>query len=69
MVVYILGFGLLYLTRLQSLRLDANKLSLIKSDEVLKLAQLKILDVSNCKLENLDVKLNENSFHFRIYVY
>ncbi|CAF4165564.1 unnamed protein product, partial [Rotaria sp. Silwood2] len=49
-----IGSGLVYLTRLQSLRIDSNKLSLIRSDEVLKLAQLKTLDISDCSIENLD---------------
>jgi len=38
------------------LRIDSNKLSLIRPDEVLKLVQLKILDISDCSIENLDVK-------------
>ncbi|CAF0870408.1 unnamed protein product [Rotaria sordida] len=51
---FLLGSGLIYLTRLQSLRIDSNKLSLIRSDEVLKLSQLKTLDISDCSIENLD---------------
>ncbi|CAF3380145.1 unnamed protein product [Rotaria socialis] len=49
-----IGLGLICLTRLQSLRIDSNKLSIIKPEEVLKLAQLKILDISNCTIEHLD---------------
>ena len=37
------------------LRLDCNPLSSIRADELGKLVQLKILDVSDCPLENLDV--------------
>ncbi|CAF1074350.1 unnamed protein product [Rotaria sp. Silwood1] len=49
-----IGSGLVYLTRLQSLRIDSNKLSVIRSDEVLKLAQLKTLDISDCSIENVE---------------
>lgn len=52
------GSNLIYQTRLQTLRLDSNKLSSIRSEEVAKLTQLKMLDISECSIENLDVKLN-----------
>lgn len=50
-----LGFGLMHLTRLQTLRLDSNKLSLVRSDELIKLTQLKSLDLSDCPIDNIDV--------------
>ncbi|CAF4444875.1 unnamed protein product, partial [Adineta steineri] len=50
-----IGFGLVYLTRLQLLRIDSNNLTSIRSEEISKLSQLKILDVSDCSIENLDV--------------
>ena len=50
------GFGLMHLTRLQTLRLDSNKLTLIRSDELVKLTQLRNLDLSDCPIENLDVR-------------
>ncbi|CAF1226385.1 unnamed protein product [Adineta steineri] len=49
-----IGFGLVYLTRLQLLRIDSNNLTSIRSEEISKLSQLKILDVSDCSIENLD---------------
>ncbi len=57
-----LGLSLVYLVRLQTLRIDSNKLSMIRSDEVLKLVQLKILDISDCSIENVDVKIKFNLF-------
>ena len=52
----LLGSGLTCLTRLQSLRIDSNKLSSIQSDELLKSVQLKVIDVSNNALGNLHVR-------------
>ena len=52
----LLGAGLTGLTRLQSLRIDSNKLSSIQSDELLKLVQLKLIDVSDNALGNLHVR-------------
>ncbi|CAF0960673.1 unnamed protein product [Adineta ricciae] len=49
-----IGHGLVYLTRLQTLRLDSNKLSLIRPEELSKLSQLKVLDTSDCPLESLE---------------
>lgn len=50
------GFTLIYQTRLQTLRLDSNKLSSIRPEEIAKLTQLKMLDISECSIENLDVE-------------
>ena len=52
---FLSGSGLSCLTRLQSLRLDSNQLSNIRSDELSKLIQLKMIDVSDCSIENLEV--------------
>ncbi|UJR38067.1 hypothetical protein I4U23_030748 [Adineta vaga] len=49
-----IGHGLVYLTRLQTLRLDSNKLTFIRSEEISKLSQLKILDISDCPIDSLD---------------
>ena len=51
----------MHLTRLQTLRLDSNKLSLIRSDELIKLTQLRSLDLSDCPIENLDVRTSNLS--------
>lgn len=61
-IITYLGLSLVYLIRLQSLRLDSNKLSIIRPDELLKLSQLKILDLSDCPIENLDVKILKSFF-------
>ena len=55
-----IGSGLGYLTRLQTLRLDSNPITSIRADELNKLVQLKIFDVSDSSLDNLDVRKRNN---------